>query len=589
MWLTIAMLACRRQPTPVEPSPVVLVEAPEETTGCRASIEPVVSTGGIVVTAHPEATRIGAEVLASGGSAADAAVAIGVALTLVEPQSSGLGGGAFLLHFDAATRKIAAWDGRETAPRSASPAMFQVDGVARPWADVVPGGRSVGVPGLLKLLEELHSAHGKRAFPELLAPTAKLAREGFTVTPRLARSIEQMEERQDVLRRHPAAKAYFYPDGHGLQAGSTLRNPALAATVEQLMAEGTGAFYGGTLGQHVVEAVAAAPVNPAVLTLADLQGYRAVQREPVCIPYAGRTLCGHPPPTSGGVTTLQILAQLERFELEGPAEPGFVHLFADSTALAWADRERYLADPAVGVPTQALLAPGYLADRSALLGPGQRAAIAPGEVQAVTGSGVACPEGLDTTHFVVADAAGNVVTVTSSIENAFGSGVFVDGYLLNNQLTDFARDPVGADGQPIANAAAACKRPRSSMAPTLVLDAQGDVELALGSPGGAAIIQFTARTLLGVLDQGLSLQQAIERPNVVLRGETVLIEEDCGRPRVPQATYEALRALGHPVEGSPSLNSGLHGIQRTSAGWAAGIDPRREGSATAVPPATTRP
>lgn len=579
MWW-ILWVACRKAtPVPVEAPPPV-PEAPEETTGCRTDIEPVESPGAIVVSAHPEASRIGAAVLADGGNAMDAAVAIAVALTLVEPQSSGLGGGAFLLHHDASDGRIDAWDGRETAPRSGGPTMFMADGEARAWADVVPGGLSVGVPGVLRMLEDAHRVHGQKAFGSLLAPTAELARRGFTVTPRMARSIRQMEERQDVLRRHPAAKAYFYPDGEALSAGDTLKNPALAATIDRLVGEGTGAFYGGPIGTSIVEAVQQAPVNPGGMTLDDLRAYTSVRREPVCTSFREHRVCGHPPPTSGGITTLQILAQLDRFALQGPDDPTFLHLFSDSVALAWADRDAYVADPAIGVPTEALLAPDYLAARSALLLPDARATIAPGQVPFTPSDAPLCPAGKDTTHLVVADAAGNVVSMTSSIENAWGSGVFVEGFLLNNQLTDFARDPVGADGTPVANAAAACKRPRSSMSP-LIVTKDGQVQMAVGSPGGAAIIQYTARTVIGALAQGMTLQEAVERPNLVRFGDKLLIEDDCGRPRVPEASREALRALGHDVVSSP-FNSGLHGIERTPTGWRSAVDPRREGEAIAV-------
>ncbi len=570
-WLLLA-LACRKPAPPDAPM------QPEAATGCRAELEAVPSDGAMVVSAHPEASRIGAEVLAAGGSAADAAAAVAVALTLVEPQSSGLGGGAFLLHYDAETKRVSAWDGRETAPAAATPALFHGAAGPRPWHEVVPGGLSVGTPGLVRLLEAVHAEHGALEWARLLEPTAALAERGFTVTPRTATSIRQMEQMpMDSLRRSPSARAYFYPDGAPLDAGSTLKNPELAATVRAIAEGGAAAFYTGPIAEHIVAAVREASVNPGRLSLEDLASYRAVEREPVCLETRGRTVCGHPPPTSGGTTVLQILGLLEPLPLEGlePGSAGSLHLFAEAARLAWADRDRYLADPDFEpVPVEALVAPGYLADRAAALSIDARLEAVEAGALPLPEAPVppACPEGEDTTHLVVVDHAGDVVTLTSSIEMAWGSGLMVDGFLLNNQLTDFSGG---------VNGVAACKRPRSSMAPILVLDADGEVEIAIGSPGGSRIIQYTARALVHVLDQGLDVQQAISRPNVVQAG-SLEIEDDCGTPAIEPATIAALEALGHSVK-STSLNSGLHGIQRSGEGWLGGVDPRREGVAIAVP------
>ncbi|MCB9689921.1 MAG: gamma-glutamyltransferase [Alphaproteobacteria bacterium] len=585
--LLLLALACRH-PTPVQPvgpAPVPDTQ-PEAANACRAGLRPVHASRAMVVSAHPEASRIGAEILRRGGSAADAAAAVAIALTLVEPQSSGIGGGAFLLHHDGPTKTLTAWDGRETAPATAGPDLFVgEDGKGRPWPQVVPGGLSVGTPGLLRLLEALHAEQGKLAWAELIAPTIALAEEGFTVTPRMATSIAQVERTpMDPLRREEATRAYFYPGGRALAAGDHLRNPALAATLRAVAAGGADAFYTGPIAEHLVAAVHDASVNPGRLEPSDLASYRPVRREPVCLDYRGHRVCGHPPPTSGGTTVLSILGALEPFDLAGMPVDGVAatHLEVEATRLAWADREAYLADPAyVGVPVDAMLADDYLASRGALMSVDARlATVAAGELPLPVASGALCPEGRDTTQIVVVDGDGDVVSMTSSIENAFGSGLFVDGFLLNNQLTDFARDPVDEGGHPVANAVAACKRPRSSMAPTIVLDADGEVELALGSPGGSRIIGYVARVLVDVLDHGLDVQAAVSRPNLAVTG-AVELEDDCGEPAWPAETVAGLEGLGHTVKRG-SLNSGLAAIQRVDDGWLGAVDPRREGEAVPV-------
>lgn len=584
--LILTALACRH-PTPQPPPPPqpVIDAQPEAATGCRTDITAQQSEAAMVVSAHPEASRIGAEILRAGGTAVDAAAAVAVALTLVEPQSSGIGGGAFLLHYDAQTRQITAWDGRETAPAAATPDLFMADGTERPWPEVVPGGLSVGTPGLLRVLEAVHAEAGALPWAELFTPTIALARDGFEVTPRMARSIRQWENAMDPLRRHPGSLAYFYPGGQPLQAGDRRDNPALADTLATIAQGGADAFYTGPIAEHVVEAVQQATRNPGRLSLDDLQRYTPVRREAVCLDYRGHAVCGHPPPTSGGTTVLSILGLLERFDPAQlqPGSAGSAHLFAEAVRLAWADRDQYLADPAfVDVPVEALLSDTYLAERSAGLQPGQRlSSVEPGVLQVQPRDAPACPEGSDTTHLVVVDAAGNAVSMTSSIENAWGSGIWVDGFLLNNQLTDFSRTPE-RHGEPIANAVQACKRPRSSMSPTLVLDADGQLSLLVGSPGGSRIIQYTARVLLDVLDHGLSVQEAIARPNLAQTGRGLELEDDCGQPAWSDATVAELQALGHDVVRG-SLNSGLHGIQRIDGGWVSGVDPRREGAAIAVP------
>jgi len=592
---TLWLAACFKTPAPTEaPSPTPAVEvpaavvddAPERSTGCRADVAPVRGTGGMVASAHPESSRIGAEVLRAGGSAADAAVAMAVALTLVEPQSSGLGGGAFLLHYDGETGGLQAWDGRETAPRAATPDLFHGDDGPRPWPEVVPGGLSVGTPGLVRMLEAVHGEHGELPWAQLWTPTATLADTGFTVTPRMSRSIAMIESTpMRSLSRDPAAAAYFLPDGEPLAAGTELRNPTLADTVRAIAEGGADAFYTGPIAEAIVASVQSAEPNPGRLSLADLAAYRPVKREALCMPYGERQLCGHPPPTSGGTTVLQILGLLNG-EAAGPAgDPADVHRFVEATRLAWADRGRYLGDPdAVGVPAEALVSEAYLQSRRPLIGPERQPTVEPGELAVPAApAGPLCPEGDDTSHLVAIDAAGNVVSMTSSVEMAFGSGRFVEGFLLNNQLTDFDFAPTRDDGSPRPNAVAACKRPRSSMAPILVLDADGEVEVAVGSPGGSRIISYVARVLHHVLDQGLDMQAAISRPNVVARSDNVELEEGCGIPRWTDAQVRGLTERGHEVT-RRDLNSGLQGIQRIDGGWLGGVDPRREGQVIALQP-----
>ncbi len=590
--LLTALLACNK-PTPppaaTEPAPAPAVEMqPEAATGCRVDLKPVHSPAAMVVSAHPEASAIGAEVLAAGGSAADAAAAVAIALTLVEPQSSGIGGGAFALHYDAETQQLTAWDGRETAPAAATETLFHDASGPRSWVEVVPGGLSVGTPGLLRLLEALQSTHGSVSWEAVVTPAADLAEGGFTVTPRMARSIVQMEGMpMDSLRRNPSAAAYFYPDGAPLKAGQSLKNPALATTLRAIATDGADAFYTGAIAEHIVAAVHDAPMNPGLMTAADLAAYRPVKRQPVCLDYRGHQVCGHPPPTSGGVTVLEILGLLEGHPVSAspPDDPTTAHRFAEAVRLAWADRDRYVADPAyVTVPVDALLSDVALAARGGLITDDARLDTVTASVLELPPAPAAptCPEGDDTTHIVVVDASGDVVSMTSSIEMAWGSGVFVDGFLLNNQLTDFSRAATDDAGQPIANRVQACKRPRSSMSPIVVLDDGGHVELAIGSPGGSRIIQYTARALTEILDHGLDVQQAISRPNLV-QTAVLELESDCGTPAWTETTAQALADRGHEVVDS-SLNSGLHGIQRVSDGWLGGVDPRREGQAIAVPP-----
>lgn len=526
----------------------------------------------MVATAHPLASEAGLAILRAGGSAVDAAIAAQMVLTLVEPQSSGIGGGGFLLHRDAAG-EILAYDGRETAPAAARPTMFlDAAGAPLPFEAAAVGGLSVGVPGLLRMLEAAHAAHGRLPWAALFEPAIRLAEAGFPVSPRLHALLAAEQH----LRRSPSARRYFYgPDGALPPVGARLRNPALAASLKTVAALGADAFYTGSLAGDIVAAVGGAHARPGGMTAADLAAYRAAVRQPVCRPYRVWRVCGMPPPSSGGVAVLQILGLLEGFDLAAlaPQSPAALHLIAEASRLAFADRDHWIADPAFApAPVAVLLSDGYLAGRRAAISPARSLGIAaPGLVE--TAAVAPGPEPPATSHLSIVDAEGNAVSFTSSIESAFGARLMVGGFLLNNQLTDFAFLPEIA-GRPVANRAEPGKRPRSSMAPTLVEGPDGRLLLVLGSPGGSAIIGYVTKALVASLDWGLAPQAAAALPNLVNRnGPTVL---EAGKALA--AAAPALAALGHEVQLQP-LVSGLQIIAVTGAGLRGGADPRREGVA----------
>lgn len=550
---------------------------PEASTGL-AQPEVVQAQHRIVVSAHPDATAAGYAVLERGGSALDAAIAVQAMLTLVEPQSSGIGGGAFLLYWDQSTGTLHAYDGREQAPAAADGDLFrQPDGTPMRWIDAVIGGRAVGAPGVLRMLELAHRAHGHLPWSELFGSAITRARDGFIVGERLHGLIAQAVN--PGLGRYPEARDYFFSaDGTPRPVGSRLRNPALARTLEQIARDGADAFYRGPLAQRIAARVQSVEDNPGRLTAADLAAYEAKVRTPLCRPYRQWQICGFPPPTSGGVTLLQILGLLEGYAPEqlAPDSAEFAHLFTQASRLAYADRARYLADPDyVEVPVAALLAPAYLQQRRQLIDPARDMGEAPaGALDALAWADDRSPELPSTSHFVIVDGDGNAVSMTSSIEHAFGSTLMVDGFLLNNQLTDFSFR-AEQDGRPIANRVEPGKRPRSSMAPVMVFDSNGELVAALGSPGGSHIINYVAQTLVALLNSPLSLQQAIALPHVSNRNGRTALEQG----RVDDALIESLRARGHEVE-LRDLNSGLHGVYRRPDGrWEAGVDPRREGEA----------
>lgn len=529
----------------------------------------------MVSSANPWATKAGVAILAAGGSATDAVIAAQMVLNVVEPQSSGIGGGAFVVTFDAALRRVQAWDGRETAPAAARSDRFMREGLALKFSDAVNSGRSVGTPGLLRVLGLMHEQHGRLPWSDLFEPAIDLAQRGFPVSERLHALLTGQNE----LQAQPAAASFFYDDnGQPWPVGHRLRNPALAQTLRKIAANGPRAFYEGPMAQRIVDAVAAHKV-PGDLALKDLADYRALERAPLCGPYKEYTICGMPPPSAGPLTVLQMLGILSHTPLADLAADSLqaVHLFAEAGKLAFADRDAYVGDPDfVDVPVQALLDPPYLASRAALIQPDKAMAPAlagnPLRLPSLPGRGNT-PELPSTTHIVVVDARGNVVSMTSTIESAFGSKIFVDGYLLNNQLTDFSLTDADANGAPVRNRVEPGKRPRSSMAPMLVLK-DGKPVMAIGSPGGSAIINFVAKALLGVLDWEMNIQEAISLPNRGSQNRTTDLEKGTSL----HTLVPGLTALGHVVR-EVDLPSGLQGIVLVPDGLQGGADPRREGLA----------
>ncbi|RMD61837.1 MAG: gamma-glutamyltransferase [Alphaproteobacteria bacterium] len=540
-----------------------------------AETPPARATAYMIAAANPLAVRAGREILRAGGSAIDAAIAAQMVLNLVEPQSSGIGGGGFLLYYEAASGTVTAYDGRETAPAAVTPELFlDADGKPMAFWDAVVGGRSVGVPGLLRMLEMAHRAHGRLAWASLFAPAIRLADAGFPVSPRLNRLIA--EDR--YLKRFAATAAYFYdPAGNPRPVGYLLRNPAFAETLRRIARDGADALYTGPIAAAIVAAVRGATGNPGAMTLDDLANYRAKRRAPVCAAYRRWQVCGMPPPTSGGVATLQILGILSQFDLAAlaPNSTAAVHLITEASRLAFADRNRFLGDPDfVPVPVDRLLAPDYLARRARLIGPDASLGKAVPGLPIQNGAMPHQPAPPSTTHMVVVDAAGNVVSMTASIESAFGSRLMAAGFLLNNELTDFSFRPRDDAGRLIANRVEPGKRPRSSMAPTIILDRDGGFAVALGSPGGSRIIGYVVKALIATLDWGLDIQAAIDLPNFVNRNGPTDLEKGT----VLETLVLALRALGHEVR-VRSLVSGLHGIARRGGILTGGADPRREGVA----------
>lgn len=561
-------------------SSVAFAESLSSTICSQFSQEPCVIHGDsfMVAAANPLAVQAGYEALKVGGNAIDAAIAVQLVLNLVEPQYSGIGGGAFLLYFDSDTQTITTYDGRETAPQTASQDLFlNAEGEPLDFLDAVVGGRSVGVPGVVKLLETVHQRHGQLSWADLFEPAIRLAEQGFEVSPYLATWINSDRSR---LSRYVETRQYFFHEtGEPLKAGDLLQNPQFADTLRAIAQQGSAAFYTGDIAQALVTAVQHAEGNPGQLSLDDLASYEVKVREPVCIPYQGYQICGMGPPSSGGLTVGQILGILEHFDLAtlGPDNTEAWRLIGEASRLAFADRSVYMADADfVFVPIQGLFNPDYLRERAGLIPDTHRilTTVEPG-LPFYLQSHV--PEvGLDldlpsTTHFSIVDAEGSAVSMTSSIESAFGSRLMVRGFLLNNQLTDFSFVPE-REGRSVANRVEPGKRPRSSMAPTIVLDEDGALYMVIGSPGGSRIINYVVKTLIAHLDWGFDIQGAIDLPNRLIQSGAYELEHATDA----EQWQPELEALGYSVK-IRELRSGLHGIVITNEGLEGGADPRREG------------
>ena len=529
----------------------------------------------LIASANPYASAAGLKMMKQGGSAVDAAISAQMVLTLVEPESSGIGGGAFMMLYDPKTKRTTSFDGREMAPASATPTMFE-DASGKPHGHMeeIPGGLSVGVPGVIAMMDLAHKRYGKLPWAKLFAPAIELADKGFPVGRKLAatlRSNPQMAQMPDIKR-------YFYhPDGTPVAEGEILKNPELAATLRAIAKDGPKAFYSGPVAQAIVDAVQHAPVNPGGMTLADLANYQAKERAPVCGDYRIYHLCSMGPPSSGGISVLQILGMLERFPSKDlqPNTLQEVHLFSEASRLAFADRAKYIADAdVVSVPISGLLDKDYLHQRALLIDPAKdmgqaqagdppmkKADYAPQRTRQLPG----------TSHMSIVDRNGQVVSMTTTVEYIFGSEMMAKGFFLNNQLTDFSFEAV-RDGKPVANAPAPGKRPMSAMAPTIVFDKQGHFKFAVGSPGGPAIIPYVAETLVAMIDGHLDPQAAAALPHHVNpNGPTILEAGTSIDALAPQLTQ-----MGHTVRQIP-LESGIHIVEKVKGGYIGGADPRRDG------------
>jgi gamma-glutamyltranspeptidase / glutathione hydrolase len=540
--------------------------------------------GAMVVTANPLATDAALDVLRGGGNAIDAFVASQLVLGLVEPQSTGLGGGGFLVYYDPARDQLETFDAREKAPASVTTELFlKPDGTELSFSEAVLSGRSVGVPGLPSLLEVAHRAHGSKRWASLFERALELARDGFVISPRMN---AQVAANATNLAQDPAAASYLLnAEGTAKPAGTVLANPAYAETLETLSREGSKGFYKGKIARDIARAVQQDPRAPGTLTTKDLESYRVVVRTPVCGAYRDFNVCGMGPPSSGGIGVAQILGMLEHFDLAaaGPGSLRSVHLFTQANRLAFADRARYVGDPDfVSVPVWGLLEPAYLASRSALILEDRDMGTAnPGVPPGVTTGAIdgSLPRLGGTSHSTIRDECGNVVSTTTTVESPFGNNRLVDGFFLNNELTDFAFTPT-VNGSPVANRVEPNKRPRSSMSPTIVFDQDGAVAYTSGSPGGASIIPVTAQTLIGLIDWQLPPQRAAAFPHFYNNNGSTVLELPLPSVNGPvdiTALGPALTAFGHSVV-TNAVTSGVAILQVTPAGLVGAADPRREGT-----------
>jgi gamma-glutamyltranspeptidase/glutathione hydrolase len=559
---------------------LALVLASASLSSIAAAKEPApVAFANAVSSADPRSTDAGLAMLKRGGNAMDAIAATLLALTVVEPQSSGIGGGGLLVYQPAGAKAPLTFDGREKAPLAATPDYFMAaDGTPQPRRDATPGGKSVGVPGNVAMLALAHGQQGKLPWATIFEPAIALARGGYEITPRMARAIAGSAE---TLGRSPEARALFLnPDGTPKAAGTRIVNEPLAQTLDAIAKGGPSAFYKGTVAAQIVERVRTAPTNPSVMTLADLSGYEAKQRAPVCTAYRQWRVCGMGPPSAGGIAVLAILKQLEGFDLGklGPDSPVAWHLIAESERLAFADRAMFGGDgDYVSVPVAGLIAPDYLKGRGNLISAtATMARAAPGTPKGAQprtpATGGEVPS---TTHFAAVDAAGNVASLTSTVEGSFGSSLVAGGMVLNNELTDFSFEPT-AGGAPVANRVEGGKRPRSSMSPSIVYDKKGRAVLAIGAAGGMTIPAQVAKAIIGVLDFKLSVADAIALPTIYVSDDLVILEKGPQGEKLV-AMQPALEKLGHRTVAAP-LPLKANGLERTAGGWRGGADPRSEGN-----------
>lgn len=549
---------------------------PEISTGKTAQVSKAEGQDFMIVTANPLATKAGYDILKRGGSAADAAIAAQLVLGLVEPQSSGIGGGAFVMYYDAEKKELKSIDGRETAPGLAGPFLFYEDGKPMGFKEAILSGKSVGVPGVPQLLSHLHQVYGNVTWMELFAEARGLAQNGFEVSPRLAQMIEHHAE---DLKYDAGSAAYFLDeDGKALAAGTILKNPAYDKTLGDMAFYGVPAFYEGDTASHIVSAVQNNPNGAGFMTASDLQGYELKERKPVCAPYRIYVVCSFGEPSSGALTMLQTLGMLKNYDLAemGADNPKSWSVITQASALAFADRNKYIADPDfVNTPNFALLDPEYLAARAALINPDKPLeTIEAGKPPLWDGPLYAKGNSIDkpgTSHISVIDKEGNILSMTTTIESAFGSHIMVDGFLLNNELTDFSFESIGEDGQLIANMVEGGKRPRSSMSPTIVFDLQGKPVLVVGSAGGSRIIGYVLQRIIATLDWGMDIDDALAMKHILARGQVIEMEDE-------SAISKELSANGFNVK-TGELNSGLTAIQIRGDTYIGAADPRREGTA----------